>query len=392
MPGFIVTKAPGTMNLPKPATMKCFSKRLGARLSGWLAGGAVLAGATGAPALVITPSWDSSITSDPNAATIESTINTAIQFYEARFSDNITVTIEFEEMSISGLEGHSQWWYYTLSYPQFRAALAKSASSTNDDTALAYLPSGENNPVTGSGSIRVKTATLRALGFPGYTSGLPGGFDGIIGLHVSQMNLSRATDDSDKYDLLSTADHEMDEVLGLGSGLDESSTDPFPEDLFRYTALGSRTYTTNGDDAYFSIDSANFPARFNQNTNGDRGDWWTAGAHTPQVQDAFLTPGAAPNPVIELVALDVIGYHLLPLPQPVITSTVLSGTQLVLTGTNGLASETYYVLTSTNLALPFSQWTRVATSMLNANGDFTMTLPNAVDSAGSQQFYILQAK
>jgi hypothetical protein len=110
------------------------------------------------------------------------------------------------------------------------------------------------------------------------------------------------------------------------------------------------------------------------------------------VQDAFLTPGAAPNPVIELVALDVIGYHLLPLPQPVITSTVLSGTQLVLTGTNGLASETYYVLTSTNLALPFSQWTRVATSMLNANGDFTMTLPNAVDSAGSQQFYILQAK
>ena len=57
----------------------------------------LLAFATTARALVIIPVWDSSITNDANAATIESTINMAIEFLEARFADPITVSIEFEE-------------------------------------------------------------------------------------------------------------------------------------------------------------------------------------------------------------------------------------------------------------------------------------------------------
>src|SRR5438067_399638 len=55
---------------------------------------------SGAPAyagLVINPVFDSSITSDPNAAAIEGTINSAIQEYETRFTDPITVSINFRE-------------------------------------------------------------------------------------------------------------------------------------------------------------------------------------------------------------------------------------------------------------------------------------------------------
>src|SRR5258707_434566 len=48
-------------------------------------------------ALVINPTFASNITSDPNAATIEATINRAIQAYESSFSDNITVNITFQE-------------------------------------------------------------------------------------------------------------------------------------------------------------------------------------------------------------------------------------------------------------------------------------------------------
>src|SRR5207247_4941127 len=59
------------------------------------------------------------------------------------------------------------------------------------------------------------------------------------------------------------------------------------------TSSGNRTFTTNDDDAYFSIDGADLLARFNQDSGGDYGDWWTAGVHQPQVQDAFLTAGAA---------------------------------------------------------------------------------------------------
>jgi len=47
--------------------------------------------------LVIKATFDSTITSDPNAAVIESTINSVIALYEASFSDPITVTITFHE-------------------------------------------------------------------------------------------------------------------------------------------------------------------------------------------------------------------------------------------------------------------------------------------------------
>lgn len=350
----------------------------------------LLACCMSAQALVIVPTFDSSITSDPNAATIESTINTAIQFYEARFSDPITVTIEFQEITTSGLFGHSSWWYYNISYSRYRTALQQDSTTTNDTVALANLPTGTSNPTTGTGTVRVKTANLRAIGITGMNSGIAGGYDGIIGLHTSELNLSRASINPNKGDLLATAEHEMDEVLGLASALDSNASDPLPEDLFRYTSSGSRTYTTNGDNAYFSIDGTSLLARFNQNASEDHGDWWVAGTHTPQVQDASATDGATPNPKTELVALDVIGYNLLPMPQPGITKISISGTQLVLDGTNGLASGTYYVLTSTNAALPLIQWTRVATNMLSTNGNFTFPVPNAVNPAEAKRFFALQ--
>jgi hypothetical protein len=350
----------------------------------------MLAGAMPARALVIIPTWDSSITNDPNAAAIQGTINTAIQYYQTRLSDPITVRITFEEMAIAGLEGHSQWWYYNISYPQWRGALQRDATTTNDNTALANLPAGDVNPATGANTIRVKTANLRALGITGMNSGLAGGVDGIIGLHTSQMNLSRASIEPDKYDLLAVTEHEIDEVLGLGSGLDTSPDNSFPEDLLRFTSSGARTFTTNGDDAYFSIDGASLLARFNQNVAHDHGDWWCSGPHAPQVQDAVETAGATPNPGIEMIALDVIGYNLEPVPRPVITGINLSGSILTINGASGLASGTYSVLSSTDLALPLNQWTPVATKTLGASGNFNITITNAVNGDDAARFFTLQ--
>jgi hypothetical protein len=61
--------------------------------------GALLGAGYRADALVITPTFDSSITSDPNAAAIEGVINTAINTYETDFTDPITVPITFQEMT-----------------------------------------------------------------------------------------------------------------------------------------------------------------------------------------------------------------------------------------------------------------------------------------------------
>jgi hypothetical protein len=49
--------------------------------------------------LVITPIFDTSITSQANAAAIENSINQAIGIYESLFTDNITVSILFRYSS-----------------------------------------------------------------------------------------------------------------------------------------------------------------------------------------------------------------------------------------------------------------------------------------------------
>jgi hypothetical protein len=68
----------------------------------------------------------------------------------------------------------------------------------------------------------------------------------------------------------------------------------------------------------------------------------------------------------------------------------LSGTNLVLNGSNGLSGRTYQVLASTNVALPVSQWLPVATNVLNTSGNFTITATNVVNPSFPQRFYMLR--
>src|SRR5262249_39962902 len=118
-----------------------------------------------------------------------------------------------------------------------------------------------------------------------------------------------------QFSLMATVEHEIDEVLGLGSGLPDFLATPFPEDLFRYDASGNRSYTTSSTArAFFSIDGTTDLAQFdNQNDGGDFGDWQghpLPNGVSPKVQDAFATPGAHPTLGVEITALDVIGYTL----------------------------------------------------------------------------------
>jgi hypothetical protein len=62
----------------------------------------------------------------------------------------------------------------------------------------------------------------------------------------------------------------------------------------------------------------------------------------------------------------------------------------VVNGENGLSGLSYVVLMSTNLTLPASQWTPVATNVLNTSGNFTITATNAVDPNAPQRFYRLE--
>ena len=66
---------------------------------------------------------------------------------------------------------------------------------------------------------------------------------------------------------------------------------------------------------------------------------------------------------------------------------ISSKTNLVMSGSNGAPLGNYYVLSSTNLALPLANWTRVATNQYDASGKFIFTNPI---SANQQNFFRLQ--
>lgn len=78
--------------------------------------------------------------------------------------------------------------------------------------------------------------------------------------------------------------------------------------------------------------------------------------------------------------------------QPVITSIIVSGQNLVISATNGVAGGVNYLLTSTNLNLPASQWTPIETNALSSGGSFMVTVTNAVPGGGPAQFYLLEAR
>jgi hypothetical protein len=333
----MAARADGTKRLPEADRLN-FAKRCKPRRAMAAIGAAVAVFPvfTAAPAraeLVITPIFDSTITDDPNAAAIENTINQAIQVYETTFTNNIDVTIDYQEMT-SGL-GESSASYYGISYSTFLSDFKAEADTPNQATALARLPNSTTNPVTGTSTIDVKLANIFALGITGnFTSSEPGGYDGVVGLNTS-LTFPPNPNNGSNYSLLATAEHETDEVLGLGSALPSPNKDnPFPEDLYRYTSTGTRNFTTSGNDAYFSINGTTDIAQFNQQAGADYGDWAT-GAQ-PLVQDAFGTPGASPTlGTPEITALDVIGYNTI-----VLTSTWNTGSGSWSTAGNWTASGT----------------------------------------------------
>jgi hypothetical protein len=261
--------------------------------------------------LVIIPTFDASIQNDPQAATIEATIDTAIRQYEATYSTPIKVKIYFEEGP--GL-GSSETPDVYVSYYDYREAFAAHATMPDQLSALASLPTGTRNPLTGGKDIDLTQANARALGFRTHT-----GSDGIVTLTISDMNLTRTKIDPNKYDLQDVGEHEIDEVLGIGSDLDGlNNGDSVPrdapvsaEDLYRFAKHGGRSYTTASNaDSYFSDNGGKTDlARFNQDAEGDFGDWFSvSGDQTPEVQDAFGTPGVYENLGVELTVLDVLGY------------------------------------------------------------------------------------
>jgi hypothetical protein len=277
-----------------------------------------------ANALTIVPTFSTDPASLVSQAA-KDVINSVIAGYASTFTDNVTVTIQFAGMT-TGL-GQSSTYYYNESYATFMAKLRADATSANDATAMASVPSGAN-PVTGGSQISVTRAQAVAVGMTGlFTPNGINDWDSQIGLNFGLMNIGRTGPiDPNKYDLQATVQHEINEVLGTVSNVGSSSGNIRPIDLFRYSAPGTRSFGARSDPAYFSINGGvTNLAGYNNQSSGDTGDF---NGTTVRVQNAFGTPGVAGqvNMGVELTALDVVGFNLAtPVPEPESYALMLAG-------------------------------------------------------------------
>lgn len=116
------------------------------------------------------------------------------------------------------------------------------------------------------------------------------------------------------------------------------------------------------------------------------GSLWAMGQNTQgQLGDGFWDSGSFPG--------SDEPEQVYPLPEPQLVQTISGGTDLQFAANCGFGG-TFYLLSSTNLALPSSQWTPVWTNdiMFRYENQFSATLSNVIPTGGPQQFFRLQAE
>jgi hypothetical protein len=291
--------------------------------------------------LIIHATFDSSITGNSNSAAIEATINAAIAIYESLFTDLITAEIRFRYSTTqpngdplpAGRIAQSNYVYYTVPWNTYIDALRADARTGNDNIAIASLPASALStnvlPSSAAGrSVGLETPTGM---FADGTVGSGGPYDGIVTLNSSSpYQFTRPPADSN-FDAQRGFEHEINEVIGLGSHLNISGGDDLrPQDLFSWSSAGNRNTSSSGT-RYFSINGGvTNIVNFNQSPTGDFGDWLSEDC--PQshsyVQNAFSCTGQSSDVTAtspEGINLDVIGYDLVSTPMPTPTPAIVDG-------------------------------------------------------------------
>jgi hypothetical protein len=336
--------------------------------------------------LTINPTFDSSITNDPNSAAIQAMINQAIAIYESEFADPITVSILFRysSTSVNGTTlgantlAQSNYVIYPIPWNTYINALQADAKTANDIAANGSLPT---SPL--STNIIPSSAGGRAVGlntppemFADGTVSPGGPYDGIVTLNSGKSFQFTRPTSGGNYDALRSTEHEIDEVLGLGSFVKHSSN-LRPQDLFSWSGFGNRNLTSVGS-RYFSIDGGNTDiVDFNQGPNGDFGDWFSdpCPQDNPYVQNAFSCPGQmsdveASSP--EGINLDVIGYDLVE--NYTITTSSSPSNGGTTSGDGTFVAGTSDTVTATaNSGYTFTNWTENG-SVVSTSAGYTFTL------------------
>jgi hypothetical protein len=308
-----------------------------------------------ARALIFNVNFDSTVTSQPNAAQIEAAYGVVTQAYSSLFTNpitvNITVSVESTGFGNSGLGLGGN-----PSYDQVVMALADGATTFYASNAIAGLPFDDPTPsqIWWIPSVEIKALTDMTSIFgadPDNTNS-----DGQFSFTTNDVTWAFCATNRavpGEYDFIAVAEHETSEVMGRCSGMGFISDGYVPFDLFRFTN-GVRDLNGFDPATYFSIDNGVTPLKYyNSQVGGDPQDW--APTNNADPYDYVLGPGVeAKLSAPDLTVMDILGYNLNFQP-PMVAGTRLANGNFELTFTN-VTGLNFWVLASTNLLTPTTNW------------------------------------
>ncbi len=309
--------------------------------------------------------------------------NEAASLWQAHLHDSVTVNVKIDFSNFNPVLAETAPTAGAEAYSVFKNFLGNDVTSAADASAFSSLQAGSSfnalinltsdNP-NGNGSstsyltnrnmVQASTANFKALGvLPGdWMGGDPMNpvYDGSISFNPDPGGNGWDFDRSDmiqdgKYDFVGAAAHELGHVLGFYSQVDAIDQFGFfhellPDffdvltadeytsvsiDLFRYSAAslavgtGVEDMTANTDAKYFSIDGGvTSLAEFSTGTyygNTRQAGHWENGVIGLMGPQALPGMQLSDISAFDLLALDVIGWDLIGVPEPGSSSILLLG-------------------------------------------------------------------
>lgn len=286
--------------------------------------GAIVVLASPASALTLDITYGPSVASDfgGQATQFENAFNGVAAQFDNAITNPITVNVDVSAGTINsttGLPTGNPSGSVTDSVLMGNTAATSFAAT---ETALggtgAVLPA--INP-TGGGQLYVMPqAEFKALGLPPATFAALNAFDGYIGFanNINEFSFS-GTPTSSQYSFQALAMHELEEVLGRTSSLNDNGATAgsiaYPFDLFRYSSPGVTSFSENAF-AYASTDGGvtDLGTLDSTITDGDRSDWATPiNTTSTDAQNAIQTQGEIEGlSISDEDVLEALGYTIAP--------------------------------------------------------------------------------